>query len=273
MPELPEVEVVRRGIDPLIANRVVRGIGFSNKRLRLPVPRTAIRRWLIGGRCQDTGRRGKNLLLFFDNGAVLIIHLGMTGRLGVLPASAKRLAHEHCRIKLDNGMELRFSDPRRFGSLRLVPPGDDWQALFSDLGPEPLAADFTAAYLQARAAGRRQPVKSFLMDGRVVAGIGNIYACEILHAAGIAPTRPVSDIDDREWQRLVRHTRRVLQAAIDQGGTTIADFVDASGRPGYFQLTLAVYGRHDAPCPACGQPVARIRLAGRSTFFCPSCQR
>ncbi len=272
MPELPEVEVIRQGLHPLVIDRRICDLRFSNKRLRLPVPRAAMRRWLVGQRITATGRRGKYLLFFCANQAVLVAHLGMTGRLVVCPAADRRYQHEHCRIALDNGSTLRFVDARRFGSLRLVPPGEEWQRLFLCLGPEPLAPEFSAAELKVRAGQRRQPIKTVLMDGKVVAGIGNIYACEILHAAGLSPFRPACQLTDGEWRALACHTQQVLQAAIDQGGTTIADFADHSGRPGYFQLSLSVYGRADAPCPRCQHPVRRTVLAGRATYFCPSCQ-
>ncbi len=273
MPELPEVEVVRRGLAPLVTGRRICGLWFSNKRLRLPVPRAAMRRWLVGQRVTATGRRGKSLLLFCDNQAVVVVHLGMTGRLLVSPAAAGRYPHEHCCMALDDGSTVRFVDPRRFGSLRLVPPGEDWRRLFLSLGPEPLASGFSGPVLEARAGRLRRPVKAALMDGRVVAGVGNIYANEILHAAAISPLRPACRLAGSEWEALARHVRQVLLAAIDQGGSTIADFADHSGRPGYFQLSLAVYGRAGEPCRRCRYPIRRAVLAGRTTYFCPACQR
>jgi len=273
MPELPEVEVIRRGLIPLVTGRMVEAIRFSNKRLRYPLPRAAMRRWLIGARCTAIERRGKNILLFFDDRATLVLHLGMSGRLYVLPLTTARQPHEHCRLDLEGGTTVRFIDPRRFGSLRLVPPGADWQRLFVTLGPEPLAPGFSGAVLQMRAGSRRRPIKNILMDGRIVAGIGNIYACEILHAARIAPSRPACELTPAEWRDLAHHIQRVLLAAIEQGGTTIADFADHNGRPGYFQLALAVYGRAGEPCPVCGSPILRTSMAGRATFFCGGCQR
>ena len=206
------------------------------------------------------------------NDATVVIHLGMSGKLGLFPVHAPRRKHDHLRLLLDNGMELRFNDSRRFGSLQVLAPGIAVEAVLGDIGPEPLNDDFTPSYLLARAQNRRQPIKNFLMDSRTVAGIGNIYANEILFCAGIRPTTPAGNITESQWQRTVNCCRSVLGRAIASGGTTIADFVDASGAAGYFQLQLQVYGRDREKCPRCHTAITRQVLAGRSTYFCPCCQ-
>jgi len=274
MPELPEVEVVRQGLGPLVVGRRVEAVAWSGKELREPVDRDGLRRQLVGWRFTGVARRAKYLLLATDHGALLVIHLGMSGRLGLFAAAAPCHRHDHLRFLLDNGLEMRFNDARRFGSVQLFSA----QALaacdpFAGLGPEPLGKTFTTAYLVARGAGRRLPVKSFLMDSRVVVGIGNIYASEILFAAAVHPLTPAGRLDRDQWQRVARAARTVLRRAIKAGGTTIADYVNAGGKPGYFQLQLAVYGRGGAPCRRCRRPIERTVLSGRATYFCPSCQQ
>lgn len=273
MPELPEVEVICRGLQPLLVGREVTDIVCANRKLRLPVARVQMGRWLRGQRILAVGRRSKYLLLRMANDAVMAVHLGMTGRLGLFPADVARAKHDHLCWRLDNGMELRFNDARRFGSVQIVGPGGDPESeLFAKLGPEPLGKALTTSYLQERAAGRRQPVKNFLMDGRIVVGIGNIYASEILFAAGILPQTSVAALRPGDWRRLILKSREVLLWAIDCGGTTISDFVNASGGKGYFQLQLKVYGREGQPCQQCATPIGRSIMAGRATYFCPKCQ-
>jgi formamidopyrimidine-DNA glycosylase len=272
MPELPEVEVIRRGLEPLLSGRRIVALGWSNRKLRLPVPRKALKRWIKGERVRTVGRRAKYLLIQMANDATIVVHLGMSGKLGLFPATAPRDKHDHLRLQLNNDMELRFNDARRFGSLQVVEPGADVNNLFRTLGPEPFAEAFSPAYLFAKAKNRHQPVKNFLMDSRVVAGIGNIYANEILFCAGICPTLPARDLSKRQWQRTVRCSRDVLARAIASGGTTIADFVSASGTAGYFQIQLQVYGRGQEKCYQCQTAISRLVLAGRATYFCPCCQ-
>jgi formamidopyrimidine-DNA glycosylase len=272
MPELPEVEVVRRGLEPLLPGRRVIGLGWSNRKLRLPTPRNALKRWIKGERIRTVGRRAKYLLIHMANNTTIVFHLGMSGKLGLFPAAAPRSKHDHVRLQLDNDMELRFNDARRFGSLQVVEPGANLNDLFAAIGPEPFADEFSPAYLHAKAKNRHQPVKNFLMDSRTVAGIGNIYANEILFCAGICPTTPAREITPTQWQRTVDCCRDVLGRAIASGGTTIADFVNASGMSGYFQLKLQVYGRDQEECRMCKTAITRLVLAGRSTYFCPCCQ-
>lgn len=273
MPELPEVEVVCRGLRPLLKGRTLGLARASGYSLRLPVPHADLQRWTEGVVVVAVRRRGKYLIIDLENHAKLIFHLGMTGRLGVIQGNAPLAAHDHLCIRLGPHHELRFNDTRRFGLVQVLDPGQDEVEYFSALGPEPLLDDFSASYLMERGASRRQPIKNFLMDSRVVVGIGNIYASEILHGVKISPVRPTNQVSLAEWRRVVEHTRRVLRRAIAAGGSTIADFVSASGKPGFFQLELKVYGRQGQSCPRCGAVIIKEALAGRSTFYCGGCQR
>lgn len=273
MPELPEVEVVCRGLQPLLIGQTFTQVRSSGHALRRPLPEEALRRWLIGARVAELRRRGKYLIVGLDNQALLIFHLGMTGRLGVFPHQAPLLAHDHLGLRLRGGMELRFNDTRRFGLIEVLSPAEDEARYFAALGPEPLGAAFSVDYLAAKGARRTQAVKNLLMDSRQVVGIGNIYASEILHEAAVSPLRPCCQVSVAEWGAIVTQTKAVLTRAIAAGGSTIADFVNASGQPGYFQLELKVYGRAGSPCPRCGAVIAKEVLAGRSTFRCPRCQR
>ncbi len=273
MPELPEVEVVRQGLAPQLVGRSLGQLRASGLALRLPLPVAALRVWLPGATVTEVRRRGKYLIIALDNRARLVLHLGMTGRLGLFPAATPTARHDHLCLALDNGLEMRFNDTRRFGSVQLLDPDQEEALLFAALGPDPLTLEFSAAYLADKGAKRGQPVKSFLMDSRVVVGIGNIYANEILHEAALSPLRPSKGVTPAEWRRVATKTRTVLQRAIAAGGSTIADFINASGKPGYFQLEFKVYGRPGEPCRRCGAPIVKESLAGRATFFCKGCQR
>lgn len=273
MPELPEVEVICQGLRPLVVGQTFGRVRVSGLALRLPVPGAELRRWLTGAMVQEVRRRGKYLIFVLDNRARLIFHLGMTGRLGLFPAKAPLATHDHLCLGLTNRMELRFNDTRRFGSVQVLDPDQDEAVFFAALGPEPLLKGYSAAYLANKAAGRGQAIKSFLMDSRVVVGIGNIYANEILHEAGISPTRPAGQVTRAEWRRVVEATRAVLNRAISAGGSTISDFLNASGKPGYFQLEFKVYGRQGMPCPRCREVIIKETLGGRATYFCPGCQQ
>lgn len=273
MPELPEVEVVCRGLRPLLVGKTLAQVRTSGLSLRLPMPEAALRCCGVGATVVEVRRRAKYLIIVLDNQVRLVIHLGMTGRLGLFPADSPLAAHDHLGVRFTDGLELRFNDTRRFGSIQLLTPEQDETVHFAALGPEPLLEEFSADYLAGKGARRSQPVKNFLMDGRVVVGIGNIYASEILHEAGISPLKPSNQLSLEEWKALVNQSRSVLRRAIAAGGSTIADFANASGRPGYFQLKLKVYGRSGKACLRCGAMVAKVRLAGRSTFYCEGCQR
>jgi len=209
------------------------------------------------------------------NGSVLLLHLGMTGKIGLFPPATPLATHDHLILGLDDGMEMRFNDCRRFGEIRVWPAKDahSLENIFNkDKGIEPLGNGFTIQELQKISKGKRQPIKTFLMNGHQIAGIGNIYANEILFAAGIHPKAPVNSITPEKWQAIVQHTRRILKEAIAAGGSTISDFVGSSGAPGYFQLQLEVYTKGGRPCPRCGAPIVKSTLGGRATFFCPTCQ-
>jgi len=274
MPELPEVEVIRRGLQNHLPGRKVLDIATGNKKLRLPMPRKNLKKYILGTRIKSVGRRAKFLLITMDNGACLVVHLGMTGRLGIFPSGTPRAKHDHLRLQLDDNMQLRFSDIRRFGFIQVLAPGSGFSnTMLANLGPEPLGRGFTPEYLKNSAAGKSRPLKNFLMDSRIVAGIGNIYACEILFHAGLNPGKKISSLSIKEWARVVDSSRHVLRKAIACGGTTISDFVNASGRSGYFQLELQTYGKQGRPCSCCSTPITKKTMAGRSTYFCPKCQK
>ncbi len=271
MPELPEVEVIKRGLLARLPGRRVMAVVCGNRKLRLPVPRARLADRVKGALIQTVERRAKYLLIRMDNGAVAVFHLGMSGKLGLCRADKPHNRHDHLRWLLDNGLELRFNDSRRFGSVQVLSTAE-LHTFFTRTGPEPFGDDFSGLYLAAKADGRVQPVKNFLMDSRIVAGIGNIYASEILFAAGINPRTPAGYLDRKRWEKVVKACRKVLARAIAGGGTTIADFVNCDGDAGYFQLQLKVYGRAGEPCRICRTPVEKIVLAGRATYFCRRCQ-
>lgn len=273
MPELPEVEIVRRTLAPRLTGRRITGVEVRDGRLREPVTRARFVRELPGRRVERLDRRAKYLLVELDGNRTLVFHLGMSGQLTWTPRAGEPEPHEHLTFDFDDGARLRFRDPRRFGLALLLAtsrlPADRH---FRHLGPEPLGPAFDGAHLAAAAASRRGPVKGLLMDASVVVGVGNIYACEALHRAGIHPRRSVARIAAPRWQRLAAAVREVLEDAIRQGGTTLNDFADGNGDSGYFQVALAVYGRQGEPCPRCGRTIRRIVQSGRSTFYCPGCQ-
>jgi len=273
MPELPEVEVVKRGLEPLLTGRTLQKHSFSGKALRLPLQRSLFKVWVRGATVVELRRRAKYIIIGLENRAKLIVHLGMTGKLGLFPQQSARKIHDHAWFSLDNGMELRFNDVRRFGSLQVIAPEDNVETVFMDIGPEPLGRGFSVVYIVKKAKRRGQPVKNFLMDSRVVAGIGNIYASEILFESAVRPDTPACKLSDAQWKRIIAKTRSVLKRAIAAGGSTIADFVGSSGEKGYFQLQLNVYGRKGLPCPGCGRSVTKTVMAGRATYFCETCQK
>lgn len=271
MPELPEVETTRRGIRRALRGHRVTGFVLRNHRLRWPVDR-ALARVLPGRRVLDVRRRAKYLLIELDGGT-LIAHLGMSGSLRVVPCDTPRLKHDHYDLQLEAGQCLRFNDPRRFGSLHWVTGDPLEHPLLAGLGPEPLEKTFDGAYLARRAARRKVAVKQFLMDQRIVVGVGNIYASEALFRAGIHPRRAAGKVGEARYERLARAVRDVLGAAIRQGGTTLRDYVNADGTPGYFRQKLYVYERDGQPCRKCGTPIRKLAQGQRSTYFCPSCQK
>jgi formamidopyrimidine-DNA glycosylase len=271
VPELPEVETTRRGIAPLVRGRRVESVDVREARLRWPVP-PALARDLPGQPLCSVSRRAKFLLVESPVGH-LILHLGMSGSLRVVSREVAPGKHDHLDVVMDDGRCLRLRDPRRFGAA-LWTTGDPLEhPLLKNLGPEPLEDGFNAEWLHRLSRGRRVAVKSFLMNSQVVAGVGNIYASEALFLAGIHPGRAAGRISLERYLRLVEAVRRVLDDAIAAGGTTLRDFVDSAGNPGYFSQRLRVYGRQDEACERCGTDVRSRVIGQRSTFYCPRCQR
>ncbi len=273
MPELPEVETVRRGLRAHLIGRRIEGIRVRDRRLRFPVNTHRLRSLCTGARVRRVRRRAKYLLIDVGDRGVVLVHLGMTGRLGFAVAGATELKHDHVIFELDDGRELRFNDARRFGLvLGLRADEEPTHPRLRDLGVEPLGRGFTAEAMKAAARGSKRPVKSLLMDARTVAGVGNIYACEALFRARVHPATPAGRLSLARWRVLVRAVRATLRAAIRRGGTTLRDFADPDGDAGYFAIELSVYGREGEPC-GCGGRVRRVVHSNRSTFYCPRCQR
>jgi formamidopyrimidine-DNA glycosylase len=273
MPELPEVETVRRSLELHLQDEVIHAVGGRSVRMRRPLSIEDLSRRLPGRRLVAFRRRGKFLLLDLEPEGSLLIHLGMSGQFLLEEASQEPKAHTHLRLTLGGGRELRFRDPRRFGFAHYLSPGDESRdPSLNRLGIEPLADDLEIS-LPPRMKSRRAPVKSVLLDQKVVAGIGNIYAAEALWRAGVHPVRPASRISTARLRTLAGHVRDVLQEAIEQGGTTLRDYVTPEGSAGYFAVRLQVYGRAGKPCNRCGEILRDRVLAGRSTVYCSACQR
>ncbi len=270
MPELPEVETTRRGLLPHVAGRTVAHVRLRRADLRWPIP-PEISTLLPGQRIAAIRRRAKYLLLDTAAGSVLL-HLGMSGSLRVLPADTPVRAHDHVDLALDSGQVLRFNDPRRFGCLLWQAPGET-HPLLAGLGPEPLEDAFDGDYLFARSRGRSAPVKAFLMDQAVVVGVGNIYATEALFLAGISPLRAAGKVSRARYAALAREVKATLSHAITRGGTTLRDFLSPDGAPGYFEQELRAYGRGGLPCPRCGHPLRQAAIGQRTTAWCAHCQR
>jgi formamidopyrimidine-DNA glycosylase len=270
MPELPEVETTIRGLRQVLEGRILTHVEPRRADLRRAIP-ADLRQRLTGARVTGLGRRAKYGLIETDRGDTLIFHLGMSGRWRVDPPEIGK--HDHLVIETDEGRRLALHDPRRFGSLDLV-AGDSLESFapFAALGPEPLGPDLTAAGLAASFAGRTAPIKPLLLDQRIVAGLGNIYVCEALNIAGIAPGRQAGGVSRARLEKLVPAIRTVLDAAIAAGGSTLRDFAQPDGELGYFASQFRVYGREGEGCP-CGGIVRRRVDGGRSTFYCPRCQR
>lgn len=269
MPELPEVETTRRGIAPHIEGRKVTGVTIRQRQLRWPVS-ARLGSILSGHKVTSVKRRAKYLLLGFDHGT-LIIHLGMSGSLRILPRDSEPEKHDHFDLEFAN-ICLRLRDPRRFGAVLWTREAPEKHKLLKHLGPEPLSPEFSGAHLHRLAQTRRAPVKSFIMDGRVVVGAGNIYANEALFMSGIHPRRPCNRISLKRFETLAEHIQEVLKAAIKQGGTTLRDFQQEDGQPGYFAQQLQVYGKAGEPCPNCGHEIKQERIGQRSAFYCGHCQ-
>jgi formamidopyrimidine-DNA glycosylase len=268
MPELPEVETTRRGIEPHVRGRRIAEVRVHDSRLRWPVRLPP----LAGREVVAVSRRAKYLLFSLTEGT-LLLHLGMSGSLRIVPSGTTPAKHDHVDIALDSGSMLRLTDPRRFGSLHYVAGEPAQHRLLKRLGPEPLSDEFTGEYLFARSRGRKVAAKTFLMDAHVVVGVGNIYANEALHRAGVRPTRRAHRLSAADCNGLAAAVKETLAAAIRHGGTTLRDFVGGDGRPGYFRGELKVYGREGEPCVRCGTRLVGIRTGQRATVYCRKCQR
>lgn len=269
MPELPEVEVCRLGITPHIEGQQVTDVVVRNAKLRWPIPEEVSH--VIGQRLTKIERRSKYLLLRFSTGT-LLLHLGMSGSVRILEAHTPAAKHDHFEMLFSNEKMLRLNDPRRFGAVLWFPEHNDVQGLLTKLGPEPLTDDFAYGHLFAKAGNRKVPIKTFLMDNRVVVGVGNIYANEALFIASIHPATLVNSISEDKFNQLTDIIKQVLAAAIEQGGTTLKDFTQADGKPGYFAQKLFVYGRAGEKCDGCQTVLEEIRQSNRSSVFCPQCQ-
>lgn len=283
MPELPEVETVRRGLEPSMMGVRIAQTEVNRPDLRWPFPERMAER-LTGARVARLRRRSKYILADLDTSETLLIHLGMSGRMTVSGDPLGQFVHDHPAVQkhdhvvfhMENGARVTFNDPRRFGAMDLMETGaEEAHPLLAKLGPEPLGNRFDEAHLVAALKGRNTPIKSALLDQHVVAGLGNIYVCEVLFRAGIHPARKAARISAGRIAALVPIIREVLQEAIESGGSSLKDFRQADGELGYFQHSFRVYGREGAPCvtPDCASEVKRITQSGRSSFFCPNCQR
>ena len=271
MPELPEVETIRAGLEPLLSGREITAVTCHRQQLRYPLPDLTR---LIGGTFKAVGRRSKYLLFYLDKGSTLSWHLGMTGQFHILPGEHEKGAHEHVRIDLNDGQSLRYRDPRRFGYAGLHKSRElELHPWFSRLGPEPLESLFDGDYLYAVSRGRKAPIKTFIMNASIVVGVGNIYASESLFRAGIHPAKVVGTTSKKRLALLTDSIREVLQEAVVAGGSTISDFVRADGSLGYFAHSFRVYGREGSPCFQCGRKIKRLVQGGRSSFYCSGCQR
>ncbi|MEW6983753.1 bifunctional DNA-formamidopyrimidine glycosylase/DNA-(apurinic or apyrimidinic site) lyase [Colwelliaceae bacterium 6471] len=269
MPELPEVEVCRLGISPHVIGETIADVIVRNFQLRWPIPKAVLQ--LVGQKIITVDRRSKYLLIRFDSGT-LLLHLGMSGTIRVIDKATPVAKHDHFELRLSNRKILRLNDPRRFGAVLWFADNVDEQGLLAKLGPEPLSDDFNHGYLFAKAKNRKVPIKTFLMNNHVVVGVGNIYANEALFQAGILPTTSAGSLSEKRLNLLTDVIKTVLAQAIEQGGTTLKDFTQADGRPGYFAQSLFVYGRAGQQCLKCQTVLEEVRQANRSSVFCPSCQ-
>ncbi len=275
MPELPEVETVMRGLMPVMDGQRIERADVRREGLRWPFPERFAAR-LTGARVEGMQRRAKYILMALDSGESLLVHLGMSGKV-VIDESGEAAAgkHDHVVLDMENGVRILFNDPRRFGALDLLETAHlDTHKLLATLGPEPLGNGFNAAYFATRLKGRKSPVKSAMLDQKIVAGLGNIYVCEALWRAGIAPQTQSATLKPRQVSTLTAHIRDVLTEAISAGGSSLKDYRQANGDLGYFQHRFKAYGRENQPClkPDCSGTITRITQSGRSSFYCPECQ-
>lgn len=270
MPELPEVETTRRGIEPFLDNKAIKSVQVHNSSLRWPVPKTISR--LSDAKIHTVGRRGKYIVLSNSAGAA-IIHLGMSGSLRIDKQTTPKRKHDHVEFLLANKHVIRYHDPRRFGCVLWHEGPIEEHPLLAKLGPEPLSNEFNSEYLFTATRKRNVPIKTLIMNSHVVVGVGNIYASEALFLSGIRPGKAAKRISQKEAEALTKEIRNVLQRSIDKGGTTLRDFINSDGEPGYFAQSLFVYGRDGEPCHQCQSPIKKKVMAQRSTFYCQACQR
>lgn len=276
MPELPEVEVISRGLRPHLLNTRIESLWYSGKKLRNPVPMEIMRQEATDAVITDVNRRAKFIHIHLESGGIILIHLGMTGNLGVFQKSSPRLKHDHLELSLDNRTLLRYNDTRRFGSVLYLSRKDAANietVFYKDTGPEPFSDDFSPEYLYGKAKNTTITLKQFLMMNKIVSGVGNIYANESLFRAGLKPWRKARSLSIKEWSRLIVDVRDVLTEAIACGGSTISDFLNASQERGYFQMNFSVYGRAGLPCNHCKTTIEKKILGGRASFFCRRCQK
>ena len=270
MPELPEVETLRRALLPLVKNNVCSEIKFFRKDLRFPIPKALLNKGLLNKKVSDITRKGKYLLFHATKGSMLL-HLGMSGRVVLQATIEPQEKHTHVIFKFAQKSYLHFIDPRRFGSISWVPESGK-HPLIDNLGCDPFSPDMTAKAMKILARKSRAPMKSFIMNAQKITGVGNIYACESLYHARIRPQKQAGKITLVQWEKWIECLRNVLNNSIAKGGTTLRDFFDPNGSQGYFSVSLAVYGKEGQPCPECTRPISRLVQTGRSTFFCKLCQ-
>ena len=271
MPELPEVETTRKGVASYVLSEIVTDVVVRESRLRWPVPKQ-LKKYLMGQTIRKIDRRAKYLLFYTDTGCMLL-HLGMSGSLRILDKQTPAEKHDHIDFIFESNHCLRFRDPRRFGSVHWTKADPNEHKLLRDLGPEPLSNDLNGDYLFQKSRTRIQTIKPFIMNSHIVVGVGNIYANEALFAAGIHPKRKAGNVSKKRYVRLSKEIKIVLNNALEKGGTTLRDFVNGDGQPGYFRQELQIYDRAGEPCVNCNTLIKTERLGQRSTFFCTSCQK
>ena len=271
MPELPEVETLRRSLLPLVKNKFCQAVKFFRKDLRFPIPQKSLVKGLTNNKVQDISRQGKYLLFHVPKGSMLM-HLGMSGRVTLQSTLEPQEKHTHAVFSFSEKTYLHFVDPRRFGSISWVSLSGK-HPLIDNLGCDPFSDEMNAETMRVLARKSRAPMKSFIMNSQKVTGVGNIYACESLFHAGIRPQKQSGRITKAQWEKWIRCLRNVLNKSIASGGTTLRNFFDPSGSQGYFSVNLSVYGKEGEPCPKCSYPITRLVHSGRSTFFCKVCQR
>ena len=270
MPELPEVETLRKALLPLVKNKVCHQIKFFRKDIRFPIPQASLRKGLHNQNVSHITRKGKYLLFHVPDGSMLL-HLGMSGRMVLQQSVEPQEKHTHVIFKFSDDTYLHFVDPRRFGSLSWVPKSGK-HPLIDNLGCDPFSPEMTAKFMKNLARNSRAPMKSFIMNAKKITGVGNIYACESLYHAGIRPQKQAGKVTLAKWDKWIECLRDVLNKSIASGGTTLRDFFAPSGSKGYFSVSLTVYGKEGQPCPKCANPISRLIQTGRSTFYCKTCQ-